>query len=242
MDASFHTALWYSTLAGLTIPVGGFIARIENIRPLWLEEEMRHAMVAFGAGALIAAIAFALVPEGIRHLNVGASAAAFASGAVLFMLVDRLLAAREGAAAQCMAMLMDFLPEAAALGAAFATGTPAGPLLAILIALQNLPEGFNAYREIRENSTYRPSSILVAFGVVALLGPLFAAIGHVYLAQFPQALGVLMLGCAGGILYLIFQDIAPQVPVKRAWTPPLGAVAGFMLGMIGFMLTGNSAH
>ena len=46
-----------------------------------------------------------------------------------------------------------------------------------------------------------------------------------------------MLFASGGILYSVFQDIAPQVPLQRHWAPPLGAVAGFLLGMIGQLLT-----
>ena len=45
-----------------------------------------------------------------------------------------------------------------------------------------------------------------------------------------------MLLSAGGILYLIFEDIAPQAPLERAWAPPLGAVAGFTLGLVGHLL------
>jgi ZIP family zinc transporter len=42
-----------------------------------------------------------------------------------------------------------------------------------------------------------------------------------------------MLFAAGGILYVIFQDIAPQSKLKKHWAPPLGAVAGFLLGVLG---------
>jgi ZIP family zinc transporter len=45
-----------------------------------------------------------------------------------------------------------------------------------------------------------------------------------------------MLFAAGGILYLTFEDIAPQAHLARRWAPALGAVAGFMLGLLGQML------
>lgn len=48
-----------------------------------------------------------------------------------------------------------------------------------------------------------------------------------------------MLFAAGGILYLLFQDIAPQVRLENRWGPPLGAVLGFMLGMLGQILIGG---
>jgi hypothetical protein len=55
---------------------------------------------------------------------------------------------RGGSKAQFMAMLMDFVPEAIALGALFGHNHRAGILLALFIGAQNLPEGFNSYHEI----------------------------------------------------------------------------------------------
>jgi ZIP family zinc transporter len=49
-------------------------------------------------------------------------------------------------------------------------------------------------------------------------------------------LGGIMLFSAGGILYLIFQDVAPQSRLERHWGPALGAVLGFGVGMLGQML------
>jgi ZIP family zinc transporter len=47
-----------------------------------------------------------------------------------------------------------------------------------------------------------------------------------------------MTFASGGILYLIFQDIAPQSTMRRHWTPPLGAVLGFVAGILGKKLLG----
>lgn len=48
-----------------------------------------------------------------------------------------------------------------------------------------------------------------------------------------------MLFAAGGILYLIFQDIAPQSRLERHWGPATGAVIGFGVGLPGRQLVGN---
>jgi ZIP family zinc transporter len=61
-------ALILSFLAGVATPAGGAPASIEHIRPLWLEKELRHTVIAFGGGALMAAVALVLVPEGIKGL------------------------------------------------------------------------------------------------------------------------------------------------------------------------------
>jgi len=222
-----------AALAGAAIPMGGLAARMERVRPRWLEQELRHSIIAFGGGALISAVVLVLVPEGSNRVSVWMAPLAFGAGGVCFFLIDRLIERRGGRAALLMAMMLDFVPESMAMGAVFAGGHSAGPLLAFLIALQNFPEGFNAYRELGRARQLRPRVVLAVFWGLVLCGPLSAWVGFMYLRELPEVLGVIMLGAAGGILYLTFEDIAPQAYLKRHWAPPLGAVAGFMLGMFG---------
>jgi ZIP family zinc transporter len=70
-----------------------------------------------------------------------------------------------------------------------------------------------------------------------LLGPLAGLCGFFFLSGQPQILGGIMLWSSGGILYLIFQDIAPQSRLEKHWAPPLGAVFGYCLAMFSEMIT-----
>ncbi|MFT5658552.1 MAG: ZIP family zinc transporter [Gammaproteobacteria bacterium] len=149
------------------------------------------------------------------------------------MILDMRLAANNAPVSQLIAMLSDFVPEALALGATFAFSKDAGLLLAGIIAIQNVPEGFNAYREIKLSTHYRRLQIIGAFTLMALLGPVAGLSGYFVLSGYPRVVSGVMLFAAGGILYLIFQDIAPQSKLKKHWAPPLGAVAGFLLGVMG---------
>jgi ZIP family zinc transporter len=231
-------ACLYAGLAGATIPLGGFLANVEHIRPGWLETEFRHSVIAFGGGVLFAAIALVLVPEGMTLLPLPQALAAFGGGGVFFFLVDRLIEKQGRAGAQLMSMLLDFLPESLAMGALLTTQKSVGLLLAGLIALQNFPEGFNAFRELKAVGHLPAAFVLKVFCALVLLGPLAAAIGYLWLRDLDALLGAIMLFAAGGIFYLIFEDIAPQVRLEYHWGPPLGAVAGFMLGMLGEALVG----
>ena len=225
--------LLVTLLPGLAMPAGALLAIHERIHPRWLETELRHAILAFGAGALLAAVALVLVPEGMAALPGGLTALCFAGGGVVFMGIDRLLAAHRTPASQAVDMLLDYIPESLALGAAVATGNGIGVLLAVLMAVQNLPEGFNAYREMRRGRRLGNGRIVALFTLIALLGPLAGFAGYLWLAPHPALVGAIMLFASGRILYSVFQDIAPQVPLQRHWAPPLGAVAGFLLGMLG---------
>ena len=66
MDRFVELLIW-TTLAGACIPVGAALARIEHIRPQWLEQELRHFVIALGGGVLIGAVALVLVPEGVGN-------------------------------------------------------------------------------------------------------------------------------------------------------------------------------
>lgn len=235
MDPLYY-ALLLATIGGSTIPLGALLARWERIRPNWLETEFRHAVIAFGGGVLLAAVALVLVPQGIRFLSAEQVLLAFAIGGLTFFLLDRAIAASGRAASQLIAMLLDFVPEAIALGAVLATEGSVGLLFAILIAVQNLPEGFNAYREIMARGAHPAKRVLWWFCGLVLLGPLAAYMGFSLIAGEPQWLGAIMLFASAGILYLTFQDVAPQSHMRRHWGPSLGAVAGFGLALIAKML------
>jgi len=225
------------SLAGAMIPLGGLIAANENIQRYWLRNEFRHSVVAFGGGALLSAVAFVLIPDGEKALNTFAVIGWIAAGAIVMAAVDARLSRRGSHRAQLVAMLSDFIPEAVALGAVIASGESSGLLLAMMIALQNLPEGFNAFREQRDAGA-KTGRILRSFVGLALIGPIAALAGFLLLADFPQVTGAIMLTAAGAILYLIFQDIAPQAKLANRHGPALGAVAGFLLGLTGHLLIG----
>lgn len=226
-----------SLMAGLTMPLGAILARFEHIRSQWLENEFRHGVIAFGGGALLSAVAFVLVPEGSTNNTIAMTALCFGGGGLSFALLDIYLARRESQAGQLVAMLSDFVPEALALGTVFVASPQVAVLLASLIALQNLPEGFNAFRELQEKEPSRPGRLIGLFFLMALLGPAFALVGHFFLREEVALVGGIQLFAAGGILYLVIQDIAPQAQLKNHHLPGLGAVAGFLLGLIGYMLT-----
>jgi ZIP family zinc transporter len=225
-------------IAGLAMPIGASIAAVERISPRWLEAEVRHGVIAFGGGALLSAVTLVLVPNGVGNLSSFLIVACFSGGAIIFMMLDIRLAAKNTPLSQLSAMLTDFVPEALALGATFTSSKYAGFLLAGIIALQNMPEGFNAYRELKVSTEYSRLKIVGAFALMALLGPIAGTTGYFLLSDYPKIVSGIMLFAAGGILYIIFQDIAPQSNLKNHWAPPLGAVAGFLLGVLGHIWVG----
>jgi ZIP family zinc transporter len=226
-----------SWLAGIAAFVGGVLAKIEGSAEAEGKREIIHGIVAFGGGILVAAVAFALVPEGMALLPPGILAVTFCAGGLICCALDASISRSGGSKAQFMAMLLDFVTEALALGALFGHSEKTGLLLALFIGAQNLPEGFKAHRE-NVAVGVNPNTSLLTLLAVALLGPIAACSGHLFLRDQPTLTACIMRAAAGGILFLVFQDIAPQSKMRRHWAPPLGAVLGFLFGMIGKQLLG----
>lgn len=227
--------LIYGGVAGLTIPLGAWLSQQDWIRSAWVASEVRHGITAFGAGALLAAVALVLVPAGVESLSLPVLTIAFFSGGFVFAWLDLMLSRRQSTASQVVAMLTDFLPECLALGALFVTDLAEAKLLAVLIAVQNLPEAFSAGHEMAGGAK-PPRKLLLLFTLLAPLGPLATYTGLTFLADSPKVIALIMTFAGGGILYLMFQEIAPKVVLKRAWLPPMGALAGFFVGVLGTVL------
>lgn len=224
-----------SWLAGLAAFGGGVIAWVTDGANTDTKREVTHGVIAFGGGILIAAVAFALLPKAMVALSPVGLGATFCAGGLLFCVLDAQLSRSGDTKAQFLALLMDFLPEALALGAVFGQDHRLGVLLAAFIGAQNLPEGFNAFREMTTLGM-RSRVALMTLLAVSLLGPVAACTGFFFLQDQAKVTASIMTFAGGGIMYLIFQDIAPQSKIKKHWIPALGAVLGFAVGMIGKQL------
>lgn len=134
--------------------------------------------------------------------------------------------------ATLLAMMMDFLPESIALGAVFVSEPNMAVLLALFIGMQNLPEAFNSYRDLVQ-SGFAPSKTLVIFFVLSFFGIIGALLGHFLLRNHPQLTAYLMSFSSGGILYLLVQDIIPESKLEKNYLVSLGAILGFLVGVVG---------
>ncbi len=156
--------------AGSTAVVGGLIAWGVGGRGAEAKREITHGVVAFGGGILIAAVAFALLPQGMAVLSPAILAGAFCFGGCLFGV--------------------------------------------------------------------RPDVVILSLLAVSLFGPVLACTGYFFLQEEVKLTAGIMAFAGGGIMYLIFQDIAPQAKMRRHWIPALGTVLGFAVGMTGKQLIG----
>ena len=87
--------LIYGGIAGLTIPLGALLCQHVRIRSAWVASELRHGILAFGAGTLLAAVALVLVPAGVESLSLPVLTVAFFAGGLTFAWLDLMLSRRK---------------------------------------------------------------------------------------------------------------------------------------------------
>jgi len=229
---SIDWTLGLAWMAGLSIPVGALISSHLVLRKVCRQNELDSFVSYFGGGALLAAIVLVLIPDGIEHTSVLSMAVAFGLGGLVFWQFSAWAERTHNSASIFVGMLLDFFPEALLVGVLAVSGSDMVYLMVGLIALQNMPEGFAAYHEM-EHSMRTPSRLFMIFCAVSIIGPLAAWMGYVWFSSSEFLLSIILLFCSGGILYLIFEDIAPESRSKYSSFPAVGSILGFLLGLIG---------
>lgn len=226
----------FAGLAGSTVFVGGLLANYFNhhVKESPVKYEIIHTLMTFGAGIILAAVTLVLIPKGIKTLGVVELSVSFIIGALLFMALQVYFDKKESKTSTLFAMLLDFVPEAIAIGAVFAAEPKVAILLAAFIGLQNLPESFNAFRDLVQ-SGFSTTKTLVIFFFLSFVGVASALVGFYFLQNSPQLTAHLMVFASGGILYLLIQDIIPESKLEKNHLTALGAIVGFWVGILGKM-------
>lgn len=221
-----------------------------------LSERTQDCLFGFGAGVMLAAVAFSLVLPGLNaagelgHGKWGAGlvvGGAILLGAAALLFLDRVLPhehfikGREGKEAAKLrrtwlfvfAIALHNLPEGLAIGVGYVGGDVVqGSALATGIAIQDVPEGMVVALALLAAGYSR--SFSVALGMLSgLVEPLGAVLGAVVVG-WSTALLPWGLGFAGGaMLFVISHEIIPESHRKGH---EVHATTGLMLGFVLMML------
>ena len=187
---------------------------------------------AFGAGILIAAAVFEMVIQAETTLGIAITLLAFLGGSIIFTVADVIAEKKGGGAGILLGIGLDSIPESLAIGASIAAGGPA-MALAILIGIQNVPEGIASYREMMTGKTAfknNPRRALSAIGIVSVIPIFLGLVGLFYMQGMAEAIAIILALSAGGIFYMLYYDMIPKAHKDRKWMPTFGAVLGFIIG------------
>lgn len=178
-------------------------------------------IMAFGAGALISAVAYDLVEDAFEH-GEGGLFAAFAAGALVFYAGDALIdhiggndrkrstgaQASGSGAAIAFGTVLDGIPESVVLGTTLVTGLSWTFLIAVFIS--NLPEAMSATAGL-SRAGHRPSQIMMLWAGTALASALAAMVGYTVIGSTsPGTVAIAQAFAAGALLTMLADTMIPE--------------------------------
>ena len=241
-----HTMHWFEiTLIGFATGavgtgLGGSLAlflRRPSSRTLGM-------MLGFAAGIMLVVVFLELLPEGLET-GFFYPALGLVLGILALLLLDERFAhhhfvtteihhptyAKKGVLIATGVALHNF-PEGLAIGAGFVASEALGITLALLIALHNMPEGLAAGIPLKSAGS-RPRRIVLTTVVAGLPMGVGAMVGALLGTISPFMLGASLGFAAGAMLYIISDELIPDV--YRLTNPHVaigGITAGVILGMV----------
>jgi zinc transporter, ZIP family len=244
-----EAGLW-GLLGGGALVIGALIAWFLQVPPAVVA-----AVMAFGSGVLISAVAFDLMAEAAETGGLGPTALGFVGGAVVYLAANALLA-RHGArhrkrsgdqqpseseqqgsgAAIAVGALLDGVPESVVLGVGLLGGGAVSLPVLAAVFISNVPEGLSSAAGMKRSGR----SAGYVFGVwttIAVLSGLSALVGYVALGSAPpEVIAVITAVAAGAILTMIADTMIPEAfETTRTWTgliTTLGFLVAFAIEQI----------
>lgn len=201
-------------------------------------------LMAFGAGALISALAFDLTEEAFARGGTATVAVGLALGALTFFGGDRLLARRgsrrsgtETAAASdgngpaiVLGALLDGIPESVVLGSTLLAGVGVGVPFLAAVFISNVPEAWSAAVDLRREG-HGARWIIGLWVVVALVSGLAAGLGYGALGEMggSSLVPFIQAFAAGAILTMLADTMIPEAFEEGGSLTGLATVLGFAL-------------
>jgi ZIP family zinc transporter len=190
------------------------------------------SVLAFGAGALISAVSFELVEDGVRLGGAASVGAGLALGALAYFLANRALdrrqSGRPGAgSALALGAFLDGLPEQTVLGIGLAGGGGISVGLLAAIFVSNLPEAIGSSTEMRAGGS-TPATIRRLWIAVAVVCTLATVAGYAIADASGGHLEAGINGfAAGALLVMLVDQMIPDATAKLGGRAGLVTTLGF---------------
>jgi zinc transporter, ZIP family len=201
-------------------------------------------IMGFGAGALLSAIAYELVPE--TALGGGGMALAFCIGALTFFGADWLIDHRGGSerkditgnqpggsgSAIFIGTLLDNIPESMVLGMGLALGGGINTAFLVAVFVSNIPEGVAGTINLESAGRSR-RNIFWMWTVLVLISAACAGLGYMIIQWLPGANGhIAQAFAAGAMLTMLADAMMPEAFEHGGKLVGIVTVMGFLIAAI----------
>jgi ZIP family zinc transporter len=192
------------------------------------------ALMAFGAGTMIAAASEELFGPAFSEVGAGLAGLGLIGGAAAYVVLSHLLDTRLGTSAVGLGLLLgaflDGVPENTALGVSLQEG---GLALLVAIAVGNTPEAIASAASLREDPALGPRRGLLLWAGVGVLLTLVTVGAHAGSdVVSPAAIAVAQAVAGGATLAVLADTLLPEAYRDGGWWIGLSTALGFWLAFV----------
>jgi ZIP family zinc transporter len=191
------------------------------------------AVMAFGAGALVGALAYELIPtSSVSDVGIWAS---FGTGALAFYVLDGVLERRpstSGVGPQiALGALLDGIPESVVLGMSLAVGGSVSVGFLVAVFVSNVPESLSATAAMRATRPAR--GIYRLWVTIALVSAVAGALGYGVAEWLPGVDARYVQAFAGGaVLTMLSDSMMPEAFAEGGRDVALLTALGFAIAAV----------
>lgn len=250
MPEWLEAGLW-GLLGGGALVLGALVAWFVRV-----PRAVVAAVMAFGSGVLISAVAFDLMAPAAETGGLLPTAVGFVGGALAYVAANAALA-RRGArhrkrsgdqqpseseqagsgTAIAVGALLDGIPESVVLGMGLLGGGSVSVPVLAAVFISNVPEGLSSAAGMKRSGR-SAGYVFGVWGGIAVASGIAALVGNLALGDArPETIAVIIAVAAGAILTMVADTMIPEAFERtRTWTgviTTLGFLTAFAIEVAG---------
>jgi ZIP family zinc transporter len=248
MMAGVIEAFLWAFLAASALLFGAVLALVMKV-----SRTLVGLALAFGAGALLSAVAYELTIEAFETGGAVLLGIGLAAGAATFFVGNRFLHTRGASRGRLtvkeadqssegqglsivLGAMLDGIPESVVLGASLLGGGAVSPAFLAAVLLSNVPEGFSATADLLEEGR-KPRWVLGLWLGVVVVSASAAALAFLPFDSAGPGIPFVQAFAAGGLLTMLVDTMIPEAFEDGGDVAGLVTVLGFVLAFLLSALT-----
>ncbi|MBY3986582.1 ZIP family metal transporter [Rhodococcus fascians] len=197
-----------------------------------LPKRVLAAMMAFGAGTMIAAVSSELFEPAFTQSGIITAGVALFAGAGVYVVANHLIENRLGPAAIGWALMLgtvlDGVPENTALGVSLTSG--GGLVLLVAVAVGNVPEAVGGAALMRDQHNFARARALGLWSVTAAVLVLVTVAGFLLSDVIPETgISAAQAFAGGATLAVLADSLMPEAYRDGGWWVGMATAAGFLV-------------